>query len=170
MAAAEAKLTKAPGTETVSRDIECFLHTYVAADREEASADTLDCPLQTLGLIRMSEAARSGEEPRYRFQIGPKPTLPAHLFFYALASFWRWRKTGLALAVQDIAYSAGGPGRAFKLDEDSVLEYLDDVEEASQGGFRFDDAALTRQVALTEPGHPCVGDPLFFLRSYYAHV
>ena len=51
-----------------------------------------------------------------------------------------------------------------------MLEYLDGLEEASNGGFRFDDAALTRQVVLTETGHPCVTQPLYFLEGYYAHV
>jgi len=172
LTAAQAKLPKAPGAETVARDVDCLLHTYLGPERTEASPDTLDCPLQMLGLIGLVDRARQDRdrEPRYRFQIGPKPTLPPPLFFFALASFWRWRRTTAALTVQDIAQGAGGPGRAFKLDEDSVLEYLDGLEEASGGGLRFDDAALTRQVVLTQAGHDCLEDPLYFLKGYYAHV
>jgi hypothetical protein len=168
--AASAKLSKTPGKETVSRDVDCLLHTYVTPQRTEALLDTLDCPLQALDLVRVSETGKNGEERRYRFQIGPKPTLPPHLFFHSLASYWAWRKAGATLTVQDIAFSSGGPGQAFKLDEDSVLEYLDYLEEASEGGLRFDDAALTRQVVLTQENHPCLEDRLYFLRGYYSHV
>lgn len=170
--AAQARLPKAPGTETVARDVDCLLHTYLGSERAEASPDTLDCPLQMLRLIGIVDRAGQDRErePRYRFQIGPKPTLPPLIFFHALASFWRWRRTAAALTVQDIAHGVGGPGRAFKLDEDSVLEYLDGLEQASGGGLRFDDAALTRQVVLTQADHACLEDPLYFLKGYYAHV
>ena len=110
LAAAQAKLPKAPGAETVSRDVDCLLHTYVAPERAEVSSDTLDCPLQLLGLIGLVDRGKQDREsePRYRFRVGPKPTLPAAFFYYALASFWRWRKTAVSLTVQEVAYGAGG--------------------------------------------------------------
>ena len=85
-------MAKAPGPETVSRDVDCLLHSYVAPERSEASLDTLDCPLQALGLIRVVGSGPGGEERQYRFQNGPKATLPAAIFFYALARFWRCPK------------------------------------------------------------------------------
>ncbi|MDW8208815.1 MAG: DUF4007 family protein, partial [Chloroherpetonaceae bacterium] len=63
-----------------------------------------------------------------------------------------------------IAYAEGSPGAAFKLHEDAVLEYLDTVEETTQGVWRFEDTALARQVVRSclEPF-----DRMQLLRKYY---
>src|SRR5581483_320452 len=71
--------------ETIQRDVECLLHTYVASSAGVHNEDNLDCPLQSLGLIRPSY------DRLYRFQFGPKPFLPPSIFFYAVLMFWEWK-------------------------------------------------------------------------------
>lgn len=152
------RVSKPPSRETVGRDVECLLHTYVASQSHASSEDNLECPLQDLGLI----------QPRfdrhYRFSIGPKPSLPIDIFCFALASYWKWKEAESTLSVRDITYSEGSPGTVFKLDEDSVLSLLEDLEAVTEGLFRFDDTTLVRQVICEQYNRL---DPLSFLQRHY---
>lgn len=162
--AAAVQMPKPPGRETITRDLECLLHTYIAPDADTASLDAIDCPLNSLGLIRQ------GAGQQLRFRIGSKPTLPAGVFFYAMMQFWRWRGTGRTLSVRDVTHGEGSPGRVFKLDEDSILDYLDDLAAMSNDVFRYDDAALTPQIVQTSTQLTAEDMAFEFLRRYYEHV
>ena len=154
-------LGKVPSRETVDRDVGCLLQTYVPDERSIMGEDGLDCPLRSLGLIKATERGH------YRFGIEAKPTLPPPIFYYALAKFWQWKHEGaLTLSIWEICYAEGSPGLVFKLDENSVLDYLDGLAEATDGQLRFEDSAQNRQVVL----EASVRDfkPLDFLDNYYA--
>ena len=45
-----------------------------------------------------------------------------------------------------LAYEPRSPGVVFKLDRDSIVEYLDDLEEITDGAFVFDETAGLKQV------------------------
>src|SRR5690348_3792894 len=122
--AACGNVEKDPSRETVERAVDRFLHTYVMRDATERSDDRLDCPLRALRLIVPAFATQ------YRFRTGPKPDLPLEIFTHALAVFWDWRgRSGNTLSVREIAFSEGSPGLVFRLDEDSVLAYLDQIAD-----------------------------------------
>ena len=158
LASATHSLAKPPSRETLDRDVACFLQTYVADERSVLNDDSLDCPLRALGLVR---AAGRG---RFRFAQGAKPTLPRAVFAFALAEFWNWKFAETrALSVWDICHAAGSPGRAFKLDEDGVLAFLDGIEEVTEGLLRFEDTAQSRQVV--RPAE--IPDALSVLRLAY---
>lgn len=135
-----------PGT--IERDIDVCLRTYVTAMRsataEGISEETLDCPLAELDLVRFS-----AEDNVYRFNIGPKVTLPTAIFGYALLSFLPTivsnRRT---VAVDECIYKDGSPGQVFKLDENSVIEHLEMLEELTQGHLRLQETAGLRQLYL----------------------
>ena len=150
-----------PSPSSLKADVSCFLRTYLQGRRGVASTaeETLDCPLATLGLL----LAPTEENPRYRFNNRSKPTLPPHIFAFALASFWRARAGQNTLSLREITYGDGSPGRAFRLDEDGVLPYLDALADITGGMMRFADTALTRQVSRSSQV-----DPLTVLKSYYA--
>ncbi len=152
------RVPKRPSQATVERDVDCLLHTYVAPKRTDTE-DSLDCPLATLGLIHPSF------ERHYRFSFGPKPSLAPSTFAYALVRFWKWRSPGAtAISLWDVVNSEGSPGLVFRLDEDSVMEYLDSLEDISEGALRFEDTAQVRQVVRQNKRLP---DPLRILaRSY----
>ncbi len=142
--AAHNRITKPPSRETVGRDVQCCLHTYITTEPSAVLEDTLDRPLNALNLILPRYAMH------YRFQIGAKHTLPTAIFCYALLEFWQWKHPRAdTLSLWEIAHAQGSPGVAFKLDEDSVLEYLDEIEMTTQGAWRFEDTALVRQVVRT---------------------
>ena len=154
LAAATGYVAKTPSRETVMRDVECLLHTY-AMPPVSSVGDELDCPLRNLGLIEHSY------ERLYRFRTGPKPHLPQGVFLYALCDYWRWRQADGPVSLWELAYAEGSPGAVFKLDEDSLLEYLDRTDGQT---FIFEDTPQVRHVRLVADAPP---DPLEVLRSYY---
>jgi hypothetical protein len=144
LASAQASSSKVSSVETVKRDVGVFIQTYVApTDKGQNAEDGLDCPLRELGLLRPA----LGNQQQYTFAAGPKPSLPPAVFAWALLKFWDWKYPGTStIAARDIAYAEGSPGMVFKLDEDSTLAYLDQLEELTASNLRFEDTPLVRQV------------------------
>ncbi len=132
---------------TVDREVDCCLRTYVPSIRSKLgviSEETLDCPLAELDLIRYIT-----EDNIYRFNIGPKPSLPVGIFGYALLTYLpsviSSRRT---VAIDDCVYRHGSPGLVFKLDENSVIEHLEALEQTTAGGIRLQETAGLRQLYL----------------------
>ncbi|WP_430436050.1 DUF4007 family protein [Oceanibaculum nanhaiense] len=133
---------------TIRRDVECFLRTYVAR-RPSANAspeDTLESPLAELGLIKAV-----GKRDGFRFVRGPKSTLGAGVFLYALIDFWKEFTTAQTLSFEAIAYEPGSPGRVFLLDENDVADRLLSLEEMTDGAFRWSETAGLKQVLRDAP-------------------
>ncbi len=154
---------------SLEADVSCFVRTYLPGRRGATSTpeETLDCPLASLGLLT-TVAGRTSDgkkrTPLYRFQNKAKPTLPAAVFAYALADFWRKRHDAQeTLSLREIVHGEASPGRVFRLDEDATLAYLDELSALTDGNLLFADTALVRQVARR--GNV---DPLALLERYYA--
>ena len=116
---------------SLRRDIDCFLRTYVSSktSRTVVLEETLDCPLAELGLIQELEASHV-----YGFARGEHASLPLPVFAYALLTYWD--KTAAqrnAFTFDEVAYRPGSPGRVFKLSEDALSVYLDGMEACTQG-------------------------------------
>ena len=104
--------------------------------------DTFDCPLVELNLISDSPDGNT-----YRFHRGPKPSLPIEIFAAAFSEFWdTYFSENSTLTFANIAYSEKSPGRTFQLDEDTLVEYLDRLENLTDGAFRYDETAGVKQV------------------------
>jgi len=153
-------------SQMVEREVDVCLRTYVPAKAKStgSSEDGLDCPLAELGLIRSSR-----EERVYTFMIGPKPLLPAEIFGYALLHFLaRIAQERRTVAVDECLYHPGSPGQAFKLDENSVVSYLEALEEKMSGSIRLQETAGLRQLYLHGLALDNVSEHAFdLLRSYY---
>lgn len=144
--------------KTVTRDVECFIRSYVPRLDKNAGEEALEPVLAELGLIR-PVAARL-----YEIRRGPKPSLPDGVFAYALNAFWdRYAPQAATLSVEAIAYEPGSPGRVFKLDENSVVERLTSIEETTRGRLVWSDTAGVRQVLRVKP----VSNPLSLLAQAY---
>ena len=129
---------------SIKRDIDCFLRTYVPSRLTKTTImeDTFDCPLVELNLI-----SDSSDSNTYRLHRGPKPSLPIEIFAAALSKFWDARFSGNnTLTLANIAYSEKSPGRTFLLDEDTLVEYLDRLENLTDGALRYDETAGVKQV------------------------
>ncbi|MDH7568723.1 MAG: DUF4007 family protein [Armatimonadota bacterium] len=161
-AGAEVSVRKAPSRETVARDVECLLHTYAGAGKSRGSLeDLLGCPLGYLKLIQPAF------DRQFRFAIGAKPSLPPRIFYYAMVEYWQWRwANSLTVSVRDLSFDEGSPGRVFKLDEESVLAYLDGLSDETAGRLRFEDTPLTREV-VRDGGADLESLKQEFLGKYY---
>ncbi|GAP17324.1 DUF4007 family protein [Levilinea saccharolytica] len=133
---------------TIEREIDCVLRTYVPAGgvRGQANEESMDCPLAELDLIQAIP-----EENLYRFNIGSKPSLPTAVFGYALFIFLLKRlQTRRTIAIEEVLYQNGSPGQAFKLDENSFVDYLEQLEYQTSGALRINETAGLRQIYLTD--------------------
>jgi len=110
-------------TNTIKRDIDCFMRTYTFSNKKgEVTEDSIECPLAELGLI--FSAYSKGE---YEIQRGPKLTLSDKIFEYTLNDYWS-KQTNQIITFEKLMYDYGSPGKVFQLDEKSMEEYLEKLE------------------------------------------
>jgi hypothetical protein len=133
-------------SETViARDVDCVIRTYVASPNGKKPLhpeESFDCPLLQLDLI---QPLPDGE--MYRFAIGPKPSLSAAVFAFALAQYFdRIASATQTLTIQKCLYDEGSPGQAFKLDENSLIEYVEELESHTAGAIILDETAGLKQI------------------------
>jgi hypothetical protein len=141
------------GESSLTRDIDCLLRTYLPirnGARAEIAEETFDCPLQELGLI---QASPDGEF--FRFAIGPKPSLPAAVFVFALNEYFSTNKSDQnTMSVQECLYGVTNgpqsPGQAFKLDENSLVEYVEAIGDMTKGALVLDETAGLKQIYRRE--------------------
>ena len=141
------------GESSLARDIDCLLRTYLPirnGARAEIAEETFDCPLQELGLI---QASPDGEF--FRFAIGPKPSLPAAVFVFALNEYFTTNKSEQnTMSVQECLYGVTNgpqsPGQAFKLDENSLVEYVEAIGDMTKGALVLDETAGLKQIYRRE--------------------
>jgi hypothetical protein len=148
---------------SLSRDVDCFFRTYAAARTSSKQGvvveESFDCPLQELNLL---QASPDGEI--YRFAIGSKPSLPAAVFGFALAQYFeRARGDVKTMSIQECLYGIGSPGQAFKLDENTLIEHIEELDRLTHGKIILDETAGLKQIYRKEPIVP-----MKLLAGYYA--
>ena len=134
---------RSPSTGTLRRDVDVLIRMYTPPQgkKSQVAEDSFDCPLAELALIR--ELPDHG----FEFQRGPKPGLSDSIFAHCVDSFWDERTPDReTLSFQDIAYASGSPGNIFKLDEMSLAERLERLEEVTEGALVYGDTAGLKQV------------------------
>ena len=146
---------------TIKRDVDCFVHTYLSQTRGRVNIDeAIECPLGNLDIL-----VQEPDSARLRFNFGPKKPLPAAVFAYALTEFWDAENhNGKTLELREIMTSEGSPGLVFKLDQESVLSYLDELRDVTSGHMLFEDTPLVRRVIRLQESPR---DPISFLEGYY---
>lgn len=146
---------------SLSRDIDCFIRTYTPARttaKQTIIEETFDCPLQELNLIQSSP---DGE--LYRFSVGGKPTLPAAVLGYALSEYFDTALSGRnTMSVQGCLYGPGSPGQAFKLDENTIIAHIEELEQLTKGKVTLDETAGLKQIYRRQEF-----DALKLLKDYY---
>ena len=58
------------------------------------------------------------------------------------------------MSIQDCLYSPLSPGQAFKLDENSVIEYVEILENMTNGAIGLDETAGLKQIYRRQEGDP----------------
>ena len=120
--------------------------------------DSFNCPLVELGLI-----SDSSDGFIYQFHRGGKPSLPTSVFAATLSRFWASRfddRNSLTLA--EVAYSPESPGQIFKLDEDSIVQYMEELASLTGGALGYDETDGLKQVYRN-----AVVNQIELLRNYY---
>ncbi|MDQ2835206.1 MAG: DUF4007 family protein [Acidobacteriota bacterium] len=133
-----------PSESTLKRDIEVFIRTYLSSrnSRSAAVEDSLDCPFTELGLIEEVSGTNL-----FNIRRGPKSTLGRRVFAFCLLDFWdRTSPDTKTLAFSEVAYSRNSPGNVFKLDENSLIEYLESLETATDGALGYVESAGLKQI------------------------
>lgn len=149
------------GERVIARDVDCLVRTYAIGSngkKQLSPEETFDCPLLQLNLV---QASPDGE--LYRFAIGPKPSLPAPIFAFAFSEYFE-RVSGNTntLNVQKCLYGEGSPGQAFKLDENSLIEYIEELEGTTGRAMMLDETAGLKQIYRRR-----AFDPMRILNNYY---
>src|SRR5690606_17050368 len=109
-----------------------------------------------------------GKKDGFRFVRGAKSTLDAGVFLYALTKFWIQFSSARTLSYESIAHAPGSPGRLFLLDEARLGERLSELDEVSDGTFKWSETAGLKQVIRSQD----LTDELalsFIDRSYSRH-
>ena len=128
---------------TLQRDIHCFIRTYCQSRHTAAVIEeSFDCPLVELNLI-----TELPENIGYEFQRGEKETLPSQIFAATLVAFWDFCFSEKeALPFSEVMYAPLSPGRIFRLDEDTMVTYLENLNELTKGALQYDETAGLKQV------------------------
>ena len=129
---------------SINRDIDCLIHTYMPSrnTKDNLIEDSLDCPLVELGLIQSMF-----DTDTCRFSIGPKPSLPISIFGFALNDYFDSEAgTRQTINFQSCLYGVGSPGQVFKLDENSLIEYIEILQDLTSGDIQIDETAGLKQV------------------------
>jgi hypothetical protein len=146
---------------SLSRDVDCFIRTYTPTTtkiKKAIAEEGFDCPLQELGLLQSSP-----EREFYRFTVGAKPTLPSQIFGYALCQYFDTVRGGRnTMSVQECLYGMGSPGQAFKLDENTLMAHIEELEKITGGKVALDETAGLKQIYRRDRM-----DLLPLLESYY---
>lgn len=116
--------SRTPSESTVRKDVLALLRMYAgtrATSKRESVDDIVDAPFVPLSLLSVSS------EPKlYRFGLGPKPGLSGSVAAFTCLDFLsRTGFTGRQALVSTLAVEQGGPGRAFKLGEQDLVELLE---------------------------------------------
>lgn len=113
---------------TVRQHLDIFLGCYAALPPERGAAleDTLGCPLQELGLVRLELAGE--REPVVVLPRGEWPHLSNQVFLRVLLDYWALRAPNdRTLTLRALLSDFASPGLALRLDETALWRHLNAV-------------------------------------------
>ena len=124
--------------ETVDRDIQCFIKSYVGPRNDRESRDSI---LSELGLIRPLGGGKFGLTRNRQL------SLPNCVFLYSVWDYWRnLARDQNTLSYESIAFSGRSPGRVFLLDEISLFDRLEEFEALTDGAIIWSETAGLKQL------------------------
>lgn len=133
-------------SSTLEQHASIFLQTYYQSDR--SNDDTSWCPLQDLGLLRVSKEddGRIVFSTDLRAPVG----LSLRVFAMALVAFIAsQRSSEYSVDFSHLLKGSGSPGVVFRLDEHQLRMFVENlVEGPLRGALRFVDTSDTQSVVL----------------------
>ncbi|MEB3231965.1 MAG: DUF4007 family protein [Leptolyngbyaceae bacterium] len=145
---------------SIKKDVLCLLKMYVEQPvKRLTNEDSLDCPFTQLGLMHTA-----GDKRHFRFQVGPKATLPPAVVAYACLHHTERSVSGSTIPVSKLLYDPGSPGLVFKLTEGALCEALDQAGRL-YGNVAIADGAGRLQFSFTGDAPELAQD---ILNQYYS--
>jgi len=146
---------------SILRDVDCFIRTYASVEdaaKQAMAEESFECPLQTLkphpDLSRWRAVSVCDRSEAI--------IAPAIVAFALNEFFDRTRGDRNTLSIQECLYGPDSPGQVFKLDENTMIEYLEEIEGATRKSFLLDETAGLKQVYRRRPL-----DTFLMLDHYY---
>lgn len=152
---------KLPSENVIARDVDVYLRAYAGIKRFERMKnpeESFDCPLQELGLLNAMNDAEL-----YRFNIGSKQTLPPEVVGYALWDYITQTASRSSVRIQEALYHEGSPGQAFMLDENSMIEAINLLNNEPQWASKI---SFTESAGIALI-HCSINNGAEFLEHYY---
>ena len=116
---------------SLKKDARCFLRIYLGSGSVKRAAeieDNIDSPLAHLALIRGIAIPNV-----YKIQVGPRQDLPLAVFAYALVRFREtMRPDQEVLNLEELRWAPLSPGRLLCLDTDSILDFVETLQQRHQ--------------------------------------
>lgn len=136
---------KTVSEKSITKDIDANLRGYLSKSNNTMGEDIADPIFAELNLLNFE---KSGV---YTFNRGAKPSLNKAAFIFALLDYWKPSKDfSNTLSLDDIAYGDSSPGRIFKLDEDTIVEKLVDIEEFTDNKIQWSNTAGIKQLSKSD--------------------
>lgn len=144
-----AELEKKLSASTVRQHVDIFLSCYATplATTGQTVEENLGCPLQELGLVRLSPAGDRDE--LIEFARGPWRHLSPITFLRILLDYWQLRAPhDKTITVRTLLTDFASPGLTLRLDEGSLWHLLQAAAQVSGGVVQLTDSIERRAVVL----------------------
>lgn len=144
-----AELDKKLSASTIRQHVDIFLSCYATpvSTAGQTVEESLGCPLQELGLVRLSPAGDRDE--LIEFARGPWRHLSPITFLRILLDYWQLRAPhDKTIALRALLTDFGSPGLTLRLDEGNLWQLLRAAEEISGGVLQLSDSVDRRAVVL----------------------
>lgn len=153
-----------PSVDTLKRDIDCCLRSYVTPTRRKDkrdTEDTLDCPLIELELILSLDEI--GNKKWYRFNTEAHKQLPDWVLAYAIADYWGCHyKNRETLSFEELAFGDGSPGSVFKMSADVLVDRVERLLEEKI--FSFEESNGVRNLVIKDTDF--LTDPTTLIKEF----
>lgn len=127
---------------TLERDIDCFVRSY-AGTRGKQSEENFDCPLLGLSLIQPTN-----DSDLFRISICAKRNLPVELIGYAILKRME-RGDTIDVNVHNMLFEPYSPGEIFKLDENSLIDAVSELEKLTKGKLQYTETSGMHSIRFT---------------------
>lgn len=120
--------------KTIERDIDCFVRSYTGT-HGKFSEENFDCPFLALSLMQATS-----DSDLYRLSICRKRNLPIQIIGFAILNKLE-EMNSITSSVQNMLFEPLSPGQVFKLDENSLIDAIMNLEELTNGDINFTDSS-----------------------------
>jgi len=153
-------------TKVLESELDCILRTYISIRPKSGRhyEESYDSPLIDLDLVRAA-----GDDSRiYHFNIGPKPTLPIEVVCYALIRYISTHgQNRQTFSVEECRLGVDSPGQIFKIDENSMIDYMEQLPDITDGRIGLQEAGGVNQLTWDLSKVEAESLSLKVMASYY---